>query len=176
LIQYAPFRFYIVGCVHFRQDQLHIDLFVFFSVFFSGFFLFLSACIVFWQTNASRQMRRNRMRREMEMQSMSKRPFGSHFMYLGDDSQVNKNEVTGKTRKRKVEVKAAELRPVVVQALFADKSISVTTVLVRLPQEENGDAFGKIAFGSALVTTAEKTSEDVEDETQRLLSRRRSSN
>lgn len=110
------------------------------------------------------------------MQSMSKRPFGSHFMYLGDDSQVNKNEVTGKTRKRKVEVKAAELRPVVVQALFADKSISVTTVLVRLPQEENGDAFGKIAFGSALVTTAEKTSEDVEDETQRLLSRRRSSN
>lgn len=51
-------RFYIVvegvgdgsfGSLSFRQDQLHIDLFVFFSVFFSAFFLFLAACGIAWK-------------------------------------------------------------------------------------------------------------------------------
>lgn len=37
------------GLVFFRQDQLHIDLFVFFSVFFSCFFLFLAVCVVVWK-------------------------------------------------------------------------------------------------------------------------------
>lgn len=37
------------GTVFFRQDQLHIDLFVFFSVFFSCFFLFLAVCVVGWK-------------------------------------------------------------------------------------------------------------------------------
>lgn len=37
------------GSVLYRQDQLHIDLFVFFSVFFSCFFLFLAMCVVGWK-------------------------------------------------------------------------------------------------------------------------------
>jgi hypothetical protein len=37
------------GSIFFRQDQLHIDLFVFFSVFFSAFFLFLAACGIAWK-------------------------------------------------------------------------------------------------------------------------------
>lgn len=37
------------GLIFFRQDQLHIDLFVFFSVFFSCFFLFLAVCVVVWK-------------------------------------------------------------------------------------------------------------------------------
>jgi len=37
------------GSIYFRQDQLHIDLFVFFSVFFSCFFLFLSICVLVWK-------------------------------------------------------------------------------------------------------------------------------
>ena len=39
----------LVGAVHFRQDQLQIDLFVFFSVFLAGFFLFVSVCVIVWQ-------------------------------------------------------------------------------------------------------------------------------
>ena len=39
----------LVGAVHFRQDQLQIDLFVFFSVFLAGFFLFVSVCVIIWQ-------------------------------------------------------------------------------------------------------------------------------
>ena len=39
----------LVGAVHFRQDQLQIDLFVFFSVFLAAFFLFVSVCVIIWQ-------------------------------------------------------------------------------------------------------------------------------
>ena len=52
-------RFYLVvlagsegpaqGLLFFRQDQAHIDLFVFFSVFFSCFFLFLALCVLLWK-------------------------------------------------------------------------------------------------------------------------------
>ncbi|CAG0914372.1 unnamed protein product [Notodromas monacha] len=37
------------GSVFFRQDQPRIDLFVFFSVFFSSFFLLLAVCVVAWK-------------------------------------------------------------------------------------------------------------------------------
>lgn len=36
------------GNLFFRQDQSRIDLFVFFSVFFSCFFLFLASCVIVW--------------------------------------------------------------------------------------------------------------------------------
>jgi hypothetical protein len=45
---------------HSRQDQLHIDLFVFFSVFFSCFFLFLSVVVVIWKVKQTADMRRAR--------------------------------------------------------------------------------------------------------------------
>lgn len=48
------------GIIYFRQDQLHIDLFVFFSVFFSCFFLFLAVCVVVWKAKQAADMRRAR--------------------------------------------------------------------------------------------------------------------
>ncbi len=57
----------VSGVLSFRQDQLHIDLFVFFSVFFSCFFLFLSGCVVVWRLKAARDGRRERNRRIMEL-------------------------------------------------------------------------------------------------------------
>ena len=65
------------GSLVFRQDQLHIDLFVFFSVFFSCFFLFLSACVIVWKIKAMSDMRRARRRHAVEMQYMAQRPFAS---------------------------------------------------------------------------------------------------
>lgn len=50
------------GQIFFRQDQLHIDLFVFFSVFFSCFFLFLAACVVAWKAKQAADVRRARRR------------------------------------------------------------------------------------------------------------------
>lgn len=59
------------GVIFFRQDQLHIDLFVFFSVFFSCFFLFLAACVVAWKAKQAADVRRARRRHVVEVNSYS---------------------------------------------------------------------------------------------------------
>lgn len=84
-------RFYIVvagstntsnGILYFRQDQPHIDLFVFFSVFFSCFFLFLAACVLLWKAKQVVDRQRSRHRRQIEMQDMASRPFASMLVYM----------------------------------------------------------------------------------------------
>ncbi|XP_034236737.1 multiple epidermal growth factor-like domains protein 8 [Thrips palmi] len=71
-----------LGMIFFRQDQLHIDLFVFFSVFFSCFFLFLAACVVGWKAKQAADIRRARRRHVVEMLHMAKRPFASATVLL----------------------------------------------------------------------------------------------
>jgi len=63
------------GNLFFRQDQPHIDLFVFFSVFFSCFFLFLALCVLLWKLKQAVDARRRSIIRNMEMEHMAKRPF-----------------------------------------------------------------------------------------------------
>jgi hypothetical protein len=91
-------RFYIVliskrdtenngtfGNMYFRQDQPHIDLFVFFSVFFSCFFLFLAVCVLLWKIKQGIDERRNRQRRAIEMEHMASRPFGKVMVLIDRD-------------------------------------------------------------------------------------------
>lgn len=84
-------RFYLVltgtantsyGIVYFRQDQPHIDLFVFFSVFFSCFFLFLAGCVLLWKMKQVVDRQRTRHRRQIEMQDMASRPCASVMVYV----------------------------------------------------------------------------------------------
>ncbi|XP_074837451.1 multiple epidermal growth factor-like domains protein 8 [Carettochelys insculpta] len=63
------------GLLFFRQDQAHIDLFVFFSVFFSCFFLFLSACVLLWKVKQFLDLRHEQHRQLQEMTKMASRPF-----------------------------------------------------------------------------------------------------
>uniref|UniRef100_A0A6I8P4P7 Multiple EGF like domains 8 n=1 Tax=Ornithorhynchus anatinus TaxID=9258 RepID=A0A6I8P4P7_ORNAN len=63
------------GLLFFRQDQAHIDLFVFFSVFFSCFFLFLSLCVLLWKAKQALDLRREQRRHLQEMTKMASRPF-----------------------------------------------------------------------------------------------------
>ncbi len=63
------------GNMFFRQDQPHIDLFVFFSVFFSCFFKFLAVCVLLWKLKQGFDARRSRHRRQVEMDLMAARPF-----------------------------------------------------------------------------------------------------
>ena len=75
-------RFYLIvagatntsyGVVYFRQDQPHIDLFVFFSVFFSCFFLFLAGCVMLWKAKQVVDRQRSRHQRQIEMQASAVR-------------------------------------------------------------------------------------------------------
>ena len=79
----------IVGNIFFRQDQLHIDLFVFFSVFFSCFFLFLSFCVVAWKFKISVDTRSARRRQVAEMTIMAQRPFATQFVMIDRSEDPN---------------------------------------------------------------------------------------
>ena len=91
-----------IGSLVFRQDQLHIDLFVFFSVFFSCFFLFLSICVIVWKFKTMSDLRRARRRHAVEMQYMAQRPFASQPIefepnkitsLLGNGSSENRQQL-----------------------------------------------------------------------------------
>ena len=79
----------IVGNLFFRQDQLHIDLFVFFSVFFSCFFLFLSFCVVAWKFKISVDIRSARRRQAAEMTIMARRPFAQQLVMIDRSEDPN---------------------------------------------------------------------------------------
>ncbi|ENN77377.1 hypothetical protein YQE_06202, partial [Dendroctonus ponderosae] len=124
------------GVVFSRQDQLHIDLFVFFSVFFSVFFLFLAACVVAWKAKQAADARHARRRHVVEMLHMAKRPFACVTLDLNSKLQTGK--------------KAAhhEVRPVAIEPT-GDGVAAVATVFVSLPGGQNLPV--KLALASSLI-------------------------
>ena len=108
------------GLIYFRQDQNHIDLFVFFSVFFSCFFLFISLCVVVWKVKQVNDMRRARQRHVVEMINMAQRPYSSVTL---DVSQSTSN-----VRR----FSKANYVPVAVETT-ADNVAAVCTIFVGLP-------------------------------------------
>lgn len=137
------------GMIFFRQDQLHIDLFVFFSVFFSCFFLFLAACVVAWKTKQAADVRRARRRHVVEMLHMAKRPFASAtILYDRDGRNCSPSSPQRKGRRNKVVNFHSDVRPVAVEPTD-DGVAAVATVFIRLPG--GGQAPVKLALGSSLI-------------------------
>ncbi|XP_063223363.1 multiple epidermal growth factor-like domains protein 8 [Bacillus rossius redtenbacheri] len=135
------------GIVFFRQDQLHIDLFVFFSVFFSCFFLFLAACVVAWKAKQAADVRRARRRHVVEMLHMAKRPFASVTLLLSD-AEPGEAARSPCRKKRKQPLTAGEVRPVAVEPTD-DGVAAVGTVFVRLPGGREAPV--QLALASSLV-------------------------
>ncbi|XP_038850701.1 multiple epidermal growth factor-like domains protein 8 [Salvelinus namaycush] len=67
------------GLLFLRQDQAHIDLFVFFSCFF----LFL--CVLLWKIKQFMDFHREQRRHIQEMTKMASRPFAKLTVYLEPD-------------------------------------------------------------------------------------------
>ena len=76
------------GYIYFRQDQPHIDLFVFFSVFFSSFFLFLAKCVLLWKLKQAIDTQRNRQRQQKEMAHMASRPFAKVLVLIEPEQAI----------------------------------------------------------------------------------------
>ncbi|XP_043935354.1 multiple epidermal growth factor-like domains protein 8 [Protopterus annectens] len=76
------------GLLFFRQDQAHIDLFVFFSVFFSCFFLFLSVCVLLWKVKQFLDFRREQQRHIQEMTKMASRPFAKLTVFFEPENDL----------------------------------------------------------------------------------------
>ena len=71
-----------LGHVLFRQDQYRIDLFVFFCVFFSCFFLFLSMIVLIWKVKQFLDNRQAAHMHEIELEHMASRPFAAiHILF-----------------------------------------------------------------------------------------------
>ncbi|XP_033641193.1 multiple epidermal growth factor-like domains protein 8 [Asterias rubens] len=70
------------GIMYFRQDQPHIDLFVFFSVFLSCFFLFLAILVVGWKVKVGLEARNDRQRRALELEHRASRPIGQVLLFI----------------------------------------------------------------------------------------------
>ena len=96
------------------------------------------------QVSAVRRARRLRIRREMEMETMSRRPFARHTVHF------DKKESDSGSSTEKLAVTTA-LTPAAVEPLHADETVSVHGVVVSLP---NVDDSGKLAIGCVLVKTA----------------------
>lgn len=137
------------GMIFFRQDQLHIDLFVFFSCFFSCFFLFLAACVVAWKTKQAADVRRARRRHVVEMLHMAKRPFATAtILYDRDDGECSPSSPQRKGRRGKYVNYHSDVRPVAVEPTD-DGVAAVTTVFIRLPGGRQAPV--KLALGSTLI-------------------------
>ncbi|XP_026667029.1 multiple epidermal growth factor-like domains protein 8 isoform X3 [Ceratina calcarata] len=137
------------GMIFFRQDQLHIDLFVFFSVFFSCFFLFLAGCVVAWKTKQAADVRRARRRHVVEMLHMAKRPFASAtIIYDRDGNDCSPNSPQRKSRRNKLVSFHNDVRPVAVEPT-EDGVAAVATVFIRLPGGRQAPV--KLALGSSLI-------------------------
>lgn len=123
------------GLVFFRQDQLHIDLFVFFSVFFSCFFLFLAVCVVVWKAKQAADVRRARLRHVVEMLHMAKRPFASInlcILHNGTPAQTRRRPLRGNSLKHLSMNLSHDVRPIAVEPT-GDNLAAVCTLIVRLP-------------------------------------------
>lgn len=127
------------GLIFFRQDQLHIDLFVFFSVFFSCFFLFLAICVVAWKAKQAADLRRARRRHNIELIHMAQRPFARINLHVGPEPH------TPSHRRRKTRQQAS----LVAQEPTSDGVVAVGTVLVTLPGKYKAPV--RMALGSSLI-------------------------
>lgn len=138
------------GLVFFRQDQLHIHLFVFFSVFFSCFFLFLAICVLAWKAKQAADMRRARRRHVVEMLHMAKRPFGRINLTLDSPSETPASHRKRSRSKHLAQAQQLQqdIAPVALEPT-ADNVAAVGTVFVRLPGKQKSQV--TLALASSLV-------------------------
>ncbi|KAK7078722.1 Multiple epidermal growth factor-like domains protein 8 [Halocaridina rubra] len=161
------------GSIFFRQDQPRIDLFVFFSVFFSCFFLFLAVCVVVWKIKQGVDLRRARRRHVVEMLHMAKRPCAAVTLVLHGDDELHSDlqdmppDPTPwspgrrkRTAKKERYTDGFDVSPLAVEPTD-DGVAAVLTVMVQLPGGGIGGAVGqgegpthRLALGSSLCLMA----------------------
>ncbi|XP_074786402.1 multiple epidermal growth factor-like domains protein 8, partial [Athene noctua] len=134
------------GLLFFRQDQAHIDLFVFFSVFFSCFFLFLALCVLLWKAKQGLDARHEQRRHLQEMSKMASRPFAKVTVCF------ERGAPPGPPHRRPAAAPAHPLPgagPVTLEPT-EDGVAAVATLLLQLPGGPRGPH--RAALASALVT------------------------
>ena len=166
-------RFYMVfigrhiagtnGLVYFKQDISQIDLFVFFSVFFSSFFLVVSVSVFGWKIKQYHTRRRVIEVREHQLVTMRSRPFATYsFLHQTKKAQpcswrikrdtaalLLRDPLSAKQHQLRLrEVRERPLLAPVSQEPTGNRRACVTTVIFQLPGNECSDF--QLLLGSAL--------------------------
>lgn len=146
------------GLLFFRQDQAHIDLFVFFSVFFSCFFLFLALCVLLWKAKQGLDARHEQRRHLQEMSKMASRPFAKVTVCFERGAPPGPPPPPPPRRRPPTAAAAAPAPPAppvpgagpVTLEPTEDGVAAVATLLLQLPGGPRGPH--RAALASALVT------------------------
>ncbi|CAF3532525.1 unnamed protein product [Rotaria sp. Silwood1] len=80
------------GFIKIYQSRMNIDLFVFFSVFFSSFFLFLSIGICFWKVKFAYEIHRRRRTLKHEYHKRMARPFAKIQLFIKPSTVISDDE------------------------------------------------------------------------------------
>jgi len=80
------------GFIRIYQSRMNIDLFVFFSVFFSSFFLFLSIGICFWKVKFAYELHRRRRTIKHEYHKRMARPFAKIQLLIKPSKIFSQND------------------------------------------------------------------------------------
>jgi hypothetical protein len=134
----VPYRFFVV------QKPSTINLFVFFAVFFSSFFLFLASVIVIFKIKLRVDHRHQAIEQAQRLESMARRPLAQLMLLL--PSEI----ITGPARVAVANASSAGLLPLkpITEQPHVSGLASVTTVLVELPTDGR---HRNLCVGSALV-------------------------
>ena len=159
------------GLVYFRQDQSQIDLFVFFSVFFSAFFLVVSISVFGWKIKQYHTRRRVIEVRELQLETMRSRPFATYsFLHERNKPQPSCWRVKRDTaalllrdpssiKQHQLRLRDVRERPVLApisQEPTGDGRACVTTVIFQLPGNECSDF--QLLLGSSLTLVSSQHS------------------
>lgn len=136
------------GSIVFRQDQLHIDLFVFFSVFFSCFFLFLAICVVAWKAKQASDLRRARRRHVVELLHMAKRPFSTIYVSVNPELETP-GPLRRRGRSKSMAISGNDIRLITIEPT-SDNIAAIGTILISLPGKY--ECPNTLTLGSALIT------------------------
>lgn len=179
------------GNLYFRQDQPHIDLFVFFSVFFSSFFLFLAVCVLLWKMKQAVDTQRSRQQRAKEMMHMASRPFSKVLVYIEPEpiimssTPILRRQKLPKLSHRNVPIMGlppVEILPPIIHTLTTKEivpfdvtpiamepiingSAVIRTVVIQLPGGPH--ATSKLCLGSTLTTNYRAAHNSLKSNTRR---------
>eukprot|EP00794_Sanderia_malayensis_P010650 gene10650-11779_t len=168
--QFAKERFYIgvvtrgtaanpltAGVLYFRQDLPQIDLFVFFSVFFTSFFLLLSVLFVVWKIKQLNHGRQAGIAHQVALETMASRPFACYSVQCEPNESIRLyNAEQARLLEGSVDAgqprggKSYTIIPMAIENTEDDMA-AVLTVFVQFP--ENDESPWNLAVGSALVKT-----------------------
>lgn len=147
--------------VYFYQDLSEINLFVFFSCFFSGFFLVLGVTIFLWKVRSIYRLRVLRAQAIIRRHTMANRPFLQANIVWRDRNgteQLEPSDPSASALLLRRKLSAPSLQSKVVPSALnsflavqptADRKAAVVTTFIRLPGSSSSTE-GNLMLASAL--------------------------